>query len=93
MPLEWPGCSRREALGRFVIGAGLALSPGPAFALDAGPAPRAPRRSPVTTYFNDGLLADPDGQSPAWRRPRGYRGAGGIARLSEEERIAAGITL
>lgn len=82
-------CSRRQALGLFVAGAGIAvLGVDVAFAA-AAPAPA----QPVTAYFRDGLLRDPSGRLPAWRAPRGHKGAGQTATMSEEVRLRAGITL
>ena len=85
------GCSRRQAMALMAAGSCAAFAAGPAFAFAAPQTQSGRARAPTTTYFNDGLLADPGGASPAWRRPRGYRGAGRIARLSEAERIAAGF--
>lgn len=88
-PASLTACSRRQALA--LLGAGVALGTGamPALALAA---PYA-ATGPVTAYFRDGLLSDPSGRLPAWRAPRGHKGAGQQATLSEEARLRAGITL
>ncbi len=84
-------CSRREALGLMASAAALTVAGPPALA--AAPAGRPARPGRVTAYFNDGLLADPSATLPAFRRPAGYRGTRRLARMSEAELIAAGITL
>lgn len=80
-------CSRRQALA--LLGAGVVAGTGglPSLAL------AAPAVQPVTSYFRDGLLRDPSGRLPAWRAPRGHKGAGQVATMSEEVRLRAGITL
>ncbi|MXO70196.1 hypothetical protein [Alteraurantiacibacter buctensis] len=78
-------CSRRQALGLLGLGAVAGTGAVPGLALAATPA------APVQAYFRDGLLRDTSGRLPAWRAPRGHRGAGQVATLSEEARIRAGI--
>ena len=89
-------CSRREALAIVAIGSATTLfaRPATAFSDQAFSAESAQARadaSRVTTYFNDGLLADPTGIMPPYRRPRAFRGARRISQLSEAQRIAAGF--
>jgi hypothetical protein len=55
--------------------------------------PSTRSRGSVLAYFNDGLLADDSSRLPPYRRPAGYRGAGRLARMSEHERLSAGLAV
>lgn len=87
LPTDHPltACSRRQALGLLGLGAVAATGAMP------GVAVASPHAVPVNAYFRDGLLRDTSGRLPAWRAPRGHKGAGQAALASEEARLRAGI--
>lgn len=93
MAAQGAGCSRREALALLAITGAVATGAAPALSYRAASGRALGAKTAVTSYFNDGLLADPSATLPPYRRPGGYRGTGRLARMSEAERIAAGLTV
>lgn len=78
-------CNRRTVLAGASAAAGLRGLPIGAMAMTWASIPQDNR--PTFAYFNDTLLSDPTGQLPAYRRPTGYHGARGIARMTIAGRI------